>query len=229
MARLKVIVDFAQSLPLAEPGYTAQWLLDLAQTSLGTEESAAVYKQLLENQLQVRYEPAWMRHPIFQDLSALLEGQPILQDLNAFVDAVNRCAAEATLLLQQINNEAVAEIPGDFLGKGGWAYISAVYTDAMRWFLGKSLHDPSERDYVLKHDEAGTVSLWGEENTAFAESLISAADEQEALKFRALHLKLRRAYRNSDTVKQLVDMMTQMAVQRDRLSSAFSQFDNFTK
>ena len=61
------------------------------------------------------------------------------------------------------------------------------------------------------------------------ESLIRALDEKEALQFRLLHLKLRRAYRNSDKVRQFVDMMTQMAVQRDRLSSAFSQFDNFTR
>ncbi|MEK7353409.1 MAG: IPT/TIG domain-containing protein [Chloroflexota bacterium] len=232
MARLKVIVDFAQSLPLVEPGYTSKWLVDLAQTSLGIDASIAVYKQLLDNELQISYEPAWMRHPIFQDLATLLEGQPILQDLNAFVDAVNRCAAEATLLLQQISGEAIAEIPADFLEKGGWEFISAVYADAIRWFLGKSLHDPSERNYALKRDggeESGLVSLWGEETTAFAECLMHAIDEQEALQFRDLHLKLRRTYRSSDTVKRLVDMMTQMAVQRDRLSSAFSQFDNFTR
>ncbi len=234
MARLKVIVDFAQSLPLAEPGYTSKWLLDLAQTSLGVEASTVVYKQLLDNELQIRYEPAWMRHPIFQDLATLLEGQPILQDLNAFVDAVNRCAAESTLLLQQIHSEAAAEIPADFLEKGGWEFISAIYSDSIRWFLGKSLHDPVERDYALKREAgtgegAGTVDLWGEETTAFAECLIRAADENEALQFRTLHLKLRRTYRSSDIVKQLVDMMTQMAVQRDRLSSAFSQFDNFTR
>ena len=115
---------------------------------------------------------------------------------------------------------------------GGWEFISAVYSDAIRWFLGKSLHDPSEREYALKRDggtgeESGLVSLWGEETTSFAECLIHAMDEKEALQFRTLHLKLRRTYRSSDTVKQLVDMMTQMAVQRDRLSSAFSQFDNF--
>ena len=231
MARLKVIVDFAQSLPLVEPGYTAKWLLDLAQASLGIEASAEVYKQLLDNELQVRYEPAWMRHPISHDLTTLLEGQPILQDLNAFVEAVNRCASESLLLLQEINGETVAEIPADFMEKGGWEFISAIYSDAISWFLGKSLREPSERDYAIKPGgetgEAGCFYLWGEETTRFAESLIRAQDEKEALQFRVLHLRLRRTYRNSDTVKQLVDMMTQLAVQRDRLSSAFSQFDSF--
>ncbi|MBI2851389.1 MAG: IPT/TIG domain-containing protein [Chloroflexi bacterium] len=229
-ARLKVIVDFAQSLPLVEPGYTAKWLLDVAQNGMGAEPTTETYRQILEGELQVRYEPSWLHHPIYQDLSVLLEGQPILQDLNAFVDAVNRCAAEATSVLQQIYGESVAEISSDFLENGGWSFISAVYSDAVRWFLGKSLREPSERDYVLKPgEEAGSVYLWGEENTSFAEPLIRASDEKEAQQFRLLHLRLRRSYRNSDKVKQLVDMMTQMAVQRDRLSSTFSQFDNFTR
>jgi hypothetical protein len=229
-ARLKVIIDFAQSLPLVEPGYTSKWLLDLAQSSMGLEPSVATYKQILEGEIQVKYEPGWMRHPIFQDLSALLEGQPILQDLNAFVDAVNRCAAESTTLLQEIFKGATGEISAGFLEKGGWEYISAVYSDAMRWYLGKALRDPSERDYVVKPgEEAGAVYLWGEDSSGFAEALIRALDEKEATQYRTLHLKLRRTYRNSDTVKMLVDGMTQMAVQRDRLSSAFSQFDNFMR
>ena len=37
LARLKVILDFAQSLPLVGPGYTANWLVDLLQSSTGIE------------------------------------------------------------------------------------------------------------------------------------------------------------------------------------------------
>ena len=55
MARLKVILDFAQSLPLAGPGYTANWLVDLLQSSTGVEVSALVYEQLLEGEVQVHY------------------------------------------------------------------------------------------------------------------------------------------------------------------------------
>ncbi|HLB27633.1 MAG TPA: hypothetical protein VJK47_00320, partial [Dehalococcoidales bacterium] len=234
MARLKVIMDFAQSLPLVEPGYTSKWLLDLAQSNMSIEPSVENYRKLLEGELQVRYEPAWLRHPIFQDLAALLEGQPILDDLNSFVEAVNRSASEATLLLQKIYGEATAEFPAGILEKDGWGFVSAVYLDALRWFLGKSLHDPSERDYVIKSgggaDEgAGSLYLWGEESTAFGEPLIQVADEKEAARLRLLHLKLRRTYRNSDVAKQLIDMMTQLAVQRDRLSGAFGQFDGFTR
>ncbi len=224
LARLKVILDFAQSLPLAEPGYTVNWLVDLLQSSTGLEVSPAVYQQLLEGEVQVHYEPTWMRHPTYQELTTLLRGQPILQDLNAFVDLVDRCASEATLLLQEIHRDAIAEIPSDFLAKGGWGFVSAIYSDALSWFQGKSLRDPAERDYTLKPGEEGrTLWLWGEDNTSFAAPLIQVLNENEASAARALHLKLRRTYRNSDRARQLVSMMTEVEVQGNRLVNAFSQ------
>jgi hypothetical protein len=231
LARIKVILDFAQSLPLAEPGYTMNWLLDLLRSSTGMEVSVAVYQQLLEGTVQVRYEPAWMRHPTYQELTTLLGGQPIVQDLNAFVDLVDRCASEATLLVQEIYRDAIAEIPSDFLAKGGWGFVSAIYSDALSWFLGKSLRDPAERDYILKPGEEGrALWLWGEDNTSFAGPLIEVLNENEASAARALHLKLRRTYRNSDRARQLVSMMTQVEVQRDRLVNAFSQaFSDFVR
>ncbi len=232
MARLKVIADFAQSMPLAEPGYTANWLIELLQNSTGIEISTPVYEQLLKGDLQVHYEPTWMRHPVYQDLSTLLEGQPILQDLNVFVDAVNHSASEAILLLQEIYRDAITEIPTDFLLKGGWGFIGGVYSDALSWFLGKSLRDPSERDYIIKpqaSEDSEALYLWGTETTSFAEPLIQATDEQEALHLRALYLRLRRTYRSNDRARQLASIMTQLEVQRSRLVNAFSQFSHFTQ
>jgi hypothetical protein len=231
LARLKVILDFAQSLPLAEPGYTANWLVDLLQSSTGVEVSVPVYEQLLEGEVQVHYEPTWMRHPLYQELTTLLRGQPLLQDLNAFIDLVNRCASEATVLLQEIDQDAIAGIPSDFLAKGGWGFVSAIYSDALSWFLGKSLRDPVEQEYILKPgEESGTLWLWGGDNTSFAAPLIQVLNENEASAARALHLKLRRTYRNSERARQLVSMMTQVEVQRYRLVNAFSQaFSQFSR
>jgi hypothetical protein len=231
LASLKVILDFAQSLPLAEPGYTVNWLVDLLQSSTGVEVSVSVYEQLLEGEVQVHYEPTWMRHPTYRELTTLLRGQPLLQDLNAFIDLVNRCASESTVLVQEIYQDAIAEIPSDFLAKGGWEFISAVYSDALSWFLGKSLRDPAEQDYILKRgEEGGTLWLWGGDNTSFAVPLIQVLNENEASAARALHLKLRRAYRNSDRARQIVSMMTQIEVQRYRLANAFSQaFSEFSR
>lgn len=228
-ARLKAIVDFAQSLPLVEPGPNVDWLVDLVENSLGSEVSTQTYEQLLKGELKVRYEPAWVHHPTYHDLTSVLEGQPILQELNLFVDGVDRCASEAISLLQDIQRDSVAEIPSDFLEKGGWGFISAVYSDAISWFLGKSLREPSERDYTTKAEsdpgeEAKALWLCGEDTTSFAGPLIKVADEKEASQLRTLHLRLRRSYRNSNRARDVANTMTQLEVQRSKLLNVLSQF-----
>lgn len=231
MARLKVLMDFAQSMPLLQPDFSASWVVDLLEATMGIEVSTPVLGQVLKGELQVQYEPAWMRHPTYQDLVSLLQGQPILQELDTFVSGVNQCASEASTLLQHIYRDAAAEIPPDFLERGGWNFIGGVYSDALSWFLGKSLRDPSERDYSVRPapDETGenAVCLWGEDSTAFSGSLIQAPEQKEITDFRALHLRLRRAHRSDDRARRLVAIMTQMDVQRTRLINAFSQFGRY--
>lgn len=100
----------------------------------------------------------------------------------------------------------------------------------MGWFLGKSLREPSERDYSIEPlgsgEEAGKLWLWGEEVTSFSGPLLQAADEKEASQLRTLHLKLRRTYRNNEKSRQLVSMITQLEVQRSRLLSVLSQLSH---
>jgi hypothetical protein len=228
-ARLLVIIDFAQSLPLAEPGYNVNWLVDLIETGMGTKVLAPVYEQLLKGELKVTYEPQWMRHPTYQDLLSLLEGQSILQNLNGFVDAVNRCASQAVSLLQDIYRDTIAEAPSGFIEKGGWTFISAVYSDAVSWFRGKSLREPSEQDYTIKPQggrqyEINALWLIGEDITSFAGPIIPASSEEEALMLRSIHLKLRRAYRDNNKAREVASTLTQLEVQRSRLLSFFSQF-----
>ncbi len=73
------------------------------------------------------------------------------------------------MLSREIYRDCIAEAPSDFLGKGGWGFISAIYADATGWFRGKSLHEPSERDYAMKWANPGgnTNVIWlhGEETT----------------------------------------------------------------
>ena len=228
-ARLKVIVDFTQSLPLVEPDYDINWLVDLIETGMGTHMSVAAYEQLLKGEIQVRYEPAWMRHPAYQDLTTLLQGQSILQELNTFVNDVDHCASEANSLIQQIYRDAITELSPVFLERGGWGFISAVYTDAVSWFAGKYLRDPSERDYVIKPRGApddGAKERWlcGDEATSFTGELILASDNEEALRLQALHLKLRRTWRSNDQAKQVAAMIIQLQLLRSRLLGIFSQF-----
>ncbi|MBM2825642.1 MAG: hypothetical protein HW402_1306 [Dehalococcoidales bacterium] len=229
MARLKVVANFAQSLPLMEACYDTEWITNLVRGATGTELSPQTYEQLLKGELPVRYEPAWTRHPLYLELKTLLEGQPVLLELNGFVDTAGHCTSEAVLLLQEVYRDIGTEPAFDLTTKGGWAFIAGVYTDALSWFRGKSLLEPSERDYSIKpsdapDEETEVLCLYGEESTCFSGPLIQVLDEKEALQLRALHLKLRRTYRNSDRARQLVAMMTQLEVQRSRLLSAFSQF-----
>jgi hypothetical protein len=187
-----------------------------------------LYAQLLKGEIQVRYEPAWIRHPTFSDLQDLLEGQSVLQDLNSFMDAVNRTASEAVQLLQSVYKDTASETTGDILDNGGWGFISAVYNDSISWFLGKYLREPSDRDYTIKQEgDTGEglnkFGLYGAQNTPFEGLLVQTPGEKEAAQMRVLHLKLRRIYRNSDKGRQMASLLTQLDVQRNRLLNAFSQ------
>ena len=228
-ARLKVVIDFAKALPLMESGINTDWLIELAENDGGNTPSPTLYAQLLKGEIQVRYEPAWVRHPTYNDLQDLLEGQTVLQDLNSFIDSVNRTASEAVQLLQSVYKDANSEINGDILDSGGWGFISAVYNDSIGWFLGKYLREPSDRDYVIKPEGdtaevTNKFGLYGAPNTPFEGLLVQTPGEKEAAQMRVLHLKLRRIYRNSDKSKQMASLLTQLDVQRNRLVTAFSQF-----
>jgi hypothetical protein len=224
-----VIVEFAKSLPLVEPGYDTNWLVEMAESGAGSAASPVLYTQMLKGEVRIQYEPAWMRHPTFTDLQTLLEGQPIIQDLNSFIDSVNLAATDATILLQDIYKDTTAEISWDILAEGGWQFISAVYIDAVTWYQGKNLREPSEKDYTLKSEGnpgEGTsmFGLYAEQVTAFPGLLIKTVDENEAVRLRTLHIKLRRTYRNNEKAGDIVHVLTQLEAQRVRLLSAFSQF-----
>ncbi len=232
-ARLKVIIDFAKSLPLPQPDSNTGWLVELAENVTGSSASPALYSQILKGEIQIRYEPAWMRHPTFLDLQALLEGQPIMQDLTTFVDSVNNLTSSTNLVLQDIYHDTTVEVTWDLLSNGGWAYISGVYTDGVGWFQGKNLREPSDRDYSVKTEspsgeQPAVTGLYGEPNTVFAGLLVKTPGEADVQQLRALHLKLRRTYRNSDKLKDLVSLITQLEVQRNRLLNAFSQFNRLS-
>ncbi len=229
-ARLKVIVDFARSLPLVEPDANTNWLVDLAENASGVAASPALYAQIIKGEIPVKYEPAWVHHPTYLDLQALLEGQPILHDLNTYVEAANRSAGEAVSVLQDIYRDASAETTMDILANGGWSYISAVYVDAFSWFQGKNLREPAEREYGIAPEtedaeKSGFFVLSGQPNTHFAGRLIQTSSEEEAVQLRTLHLKLRRNYRNNERARELAAAITQLEVQRNRLLSAFAQFN----
>lgn len=227
-ARIKIIAEFAQSLPLIEPGFNTDWLNEMMEAALGEGVSRQSYEQWLQGQLVVPYQPAWMNHPLYQELRTLLEGQPILQEMDGFLDAVNRCYSECLSLLQDIYRDAASAVPEDLLERDGFGLIGGVYSDALGWCRGKSLREPSAKDYTIKvtagpGGDAEEIWLYGAQATTFVNPLIRALDEKDAEQLRDLHLKLRRVYRSGDKAKQVVGMITQLQVQRAKLLNALGQ------
>jgi hypothetical protein len=130
--------------------------------------------------------------------------------------------------MRDIYRDTITEIPPNLLGESDWDFVAAVYSDAMSWFLGKSLQEPSERDYVTKPgsgsgEDTEGLWLWGADFTSFAAPLIAVIDDAQAVKYRNVHLRLRRTYRTSNRARQVASMITQLEVQRTRLLSSLSQ------
>jgi hypothetical protein len=228
-ARVKMLAEFVRSLPLVQVSYDADWLMELASSSEGSRSPEDLHEQVLQGQLPLHYEPSWKGHPLYLELRTILEGHPIIQDLDDFIDAVNRCAAEATAFMQDIYRDTVTEVPYDVVKQERWRFIFGIYADALGWFRGRFLREPSERDYILQGAaELGQVGgesrrLLGDENTPFAGNLLEASDEAQAAQWRELHLRLRRDYRRNEKARTLVAMLTQLEVQRDRLLNTLGQ------
>ncbi len=228
-ARLKVIVDFATSVPLVEPGANTSWLVELAENNSGICASPELYRQIVKGEVALKYEPTWMNHPTFVDLESLLQGQSLLEDIHGFVDSVNNTALAASTALQDIYQAILAEVDIDIITAEGWNYISAVYMDSFIWFQGKYLREPAERDYSIKSEPAddGSIkyNLYAESGVPFEGLLLSLEDEIVAAQMRSIHIKLRRFFRNNAHIKAVVSSIIQLEVQRNRLIGALSQFN----
>jgi hypothetical protein len=226
-ARLKIIGDFARSLPLVQVDYDVEWLIELAKSTEGSSAFDDVPEQLHRGSLSLRYAPAWGTHPLYLELRNMLEGHAILQDLEGFVRAVDHCALEATQLLRDIYQDVAGEVPAEAVKEEGWRFIFSVYVDALGWFRGRFLSEPSEREYLVESgagEEAGaSLSLVREDGNPYAGDLLRGLNQGEALNARELHLRLRRTYRRSERANALVGMIAQLEVQRESLLSALQQ------
>jgi len=98
------------------------------------------------------------------------------------------------------------------------------------WFAGKSLREPSDRDYTVRPASwsgADPNEKWlsAEESTSFSGELMLVTDDLEASVLRGIHIKLRRAWRSNEKARQIAATVTQLQLQRARLLGTFSQFD----
>ncbi|MSQ05908.1 MAG: hypothetical protein EXR54_00715 [Dehalococcoidia bacterium] len=227
--RLRILVDFARSLPLLQVGYNVGWLEELLRGADGNSPSDEIKEQLLLGRLTPRYDPSWQGHPLYLELRGILDSHPLLQGLDSFMDSINRCAGDSSALLQEVFRDSSVDVPVEALRQGHWQYVFGVYSDSLGWFRGKFLREPTERDYVFKESPApaaggrGLMWLQGAEDSPFAGDLLPGVDRSEAQEMLERHMRLRRNYRASERAKDLVETLAQLEVQRDRLRGALDQ------
>ena len=227
-ARLEIDLNFAKTIPIIEPSQDISWLFEVAD-SKKTLDIPTLFSQMIKGDIKPRYEPAWLKHPSFQKLQDLLAGNPLLQDLNAYLDSVNQTADLTITLLQGIYKDASAEIEWDILASGGWQFVSSIYNNSLSWFMGKYLEEPSEGEYDIKPDDnkAGEnefFGLFGDQNTSFA-GLLILAEEEEMPKLRELHIKLRNVYRNDERSHEVFNLLAKLKVQRNRLRTGLAKLN----
>ncbi|HLF05498.1 MAG TPA: IPT/TIG domain-containing protein, partial [Dehalococcoidia bacterium] len=216
--RLRILVDFARSLPLLQVSYDVSWLDELFRGPGGNGLTDEAKELLLQGRLTPRYDPSWQSHPLYMELRSVLDGHPLLQGIDSFIESVNRCAGDAATLLQEIFRDAAVDVPVEAVRQGHWQYVFGVYADSLGWFRGKFLREPSERDYVFKDAVAtpeavqGIAWLQGAEGTPFTGNLLPWVNRSEAQDLMDRHMRLRRNYRASERAKGLVETLAQLEV-----------------
>ncbi len=224
-AGLKRMLDFVRSIPLLPISTDLVWLEEFIAATEGA--GSDVYEDALMGRLPVRYQPAWTRHPAYTDLQRLLQGQPFLQGLNEYTTAVDGCAAEALVVLREVYENLAAALPPQTPKGQRWRLTLAVGQDALAWFQGTFLQEPSARDYVLKSPpgpaEVNAISLFGAEGTPLRTLLVEGLTEADATLYRNVHIQCRVRYRDNEQAGLLAARMTQVNVLREQLLQAIAQ------
>jgi hypothetical protein len=224
-ARLLLMVDFALSLPLLQVSSDLAWLEELVEMTVSTTED--VHEQLLQGQLDLRYQPAWMRHPTYEELQHLLQGHIFLQRIGEYIEGVDGCARDALSLLRRIYGDVTAALPPETAKGKQWRFVLAVAQYTLAWFRGTYLREPSSRDYSLtvvpNSGEDSSVSLYGGDTTPFRGLLVEGLSEKDALARRDLHIQLRINYRSNEEARPLAAKMASMDILRDQLTQDLAE------
>jgi len=219
-ARLNLVLDFMRSLPLLQVSCDLAWLDGLLEARASV--NGEVYDQVLQGQVDLRYQPAWLRHPTYEEVKRILEGDPFLQGLEDYIGAVDDIAADTVSLLRQVYGDVTALLPAETRKVYQWRYVLAVVQYALAWFRGTYLREPSAGDYDLvaasDSAEESLLALRGQEFTPFSGSLVEGLSEKEALDYRDLHIQLRTNYTNSQEARLLAVRMASLEVLQEQLT-----------
>jgi hypothetical protein len=228
LARLQLLMDFVRSMPLIRVTPDLAWLEELISTagSAGSD----MHAEALTGTLSVRYQPAWMRHPTYAEVLRVLQGQPFLQRLEEYITAVDGCAADALPLLRAVYEDLTASLSPETPADHRWRLALAAVQDALAWFRGTHLKEPSAREYVLRSVTDGSeaskqASVVSTDDTAFRGLLIEGITESDAISYRDTHIQVRNRYRDGEQARLLAAKMAQMDVLREQLMRAVGQLD----
>ena len=224
-ARLHLVVDFMRSLPLIHVASDLSWLDELLEAS--GSPTPEIYEQVLEGQIEPTYQPAWLRHPTYEDVKRILEGHTFLQGLDDYIEAVNGIAGDLFSLLRQVYQDTAVALPQGAPTVYQWRFDLAVVQHALAWFRGTYLREPSARDYIIMEvsGEDSLMSLHGEESTPFSGPLIEGLSETDAGVYRDIHMQLRTSYADSEDARLLASRMATLEILRQQLTANLAELD----
>ena len=226
-ARRQLVLDFMRSIPLIQVSSDLKWLEELMGTSL--DIAPDLYEQVLEGQLELSYQPGWIRHPTYEEVKQILAGHEFLQALEDYVEAVNASAMDTVNLLRQVYGEVSAALPASTPRISQWRYALGVVQHALAWFRGLYLREPSAGDYIIVDvsstgDEA-IVSLHGDDSSPFPGPLLEALVPSDALIYRELHMQLRASYTDNEEARLLASRLVSLDILREQLLKNLEELD----
>ena len=235
-ARLQLVVDFVSSIPLLEISSDLAWLEEMIETMGGTKEE--IYEQVLEGEIVLAYQPAWLQHPTYQELRQIPQAQPFLQGLEGYIGVVNECASDTVVLLGRIAGDLSTAPPLEILSGNQWRFALTVGLGTLAWFRGTYLGQPSARDYLIQAGDVSEtwdpnapppVELHGAEGSPFPGLILEGLSEEDANFFRDLHIQLRISYRTYEEARTLASKLASTDAMQAQITEGISQLGQLSQ
>ena len=235
-ARLQQVVDFVGSIPLLEVSSDLAWMEEMIETMGGVKEE--IYEQVLDGEIDLSYQPAWLQHPTYEDLRLIPQAEPFLQGLEGYIGVVNECASDTVVLLRRIAGDLSTAPPMETLSGNKWRFALSVGLSSLAWFRGTYLGQPSARDYLIQEVEAPEtwdpnepppVELHGVESSPFAGLILNGLTQEDANFFRDLHIQLRVTYRTYEEARTLASKLAASGAMRAQITEGIAQLGQLSQ
>ena len=229
-ARLQLVVDFVNSIPLLELSSDLGWLEEMIETMGGVKEE--IYEQVLEGEIDLTYQPAWLQHPTYEELRQIPQAGSFLQGLEGYIGVVNECASHTVVLLRRIAGDLSTAPPMENLSGNRWRFSLTVGLGTLAWFRGTYLGQPSARDYLIQPAEFSEtwdinqpppMEFHGAEASPFPGLILDGLAEEDADFFRDLHIQLRIRYRTYEEARTLASKLASTDAMRAQITEGITQ------